>query len=50
MDSESFGHEEGGIRKFARVEASELKEGQRTVLRKFLTDEDGMRRGQKADS
>ncbi len=28
----SFGNEEGGIRKFTRVEASELKEGQRIVL------------------
>lgn len=33
--AESFGNEEGGIRKSTRVEASELKEGQRTVLRKL---------------
>lgn len=30
--AESFGNEERGIRTSARVEASELKEGQRTVL------------------
>lgn len=35
MYSESFGNDERGIRRFTRVEASELKEGQRTVLRKF---------------
>lgn len=32
--TESFGNDEGGIRKFARMEASEPKEGQRTVLRR----------------
>lgn len=34
--AESFGDEERGIRKFTRVEASEHKESQRTVLKKFL--------------
>ncbi|XP_015830099.1 supervillin isoform X8 [Nothobranchius furzeri] len=38
VDAESFGHEERRIRTSARVEASEPKEGQRTVLASFLTE------------